>query len=251
MAGLFYVTDHYGNEHLMSDRGLRNKIVKQSEESNYNWLAPANELLKTCNNPKFDKECAKDIKVAIVNCYADFLKGDVPSNIIYAYDAYNELFDIQDDEKVLTTRKKFLRAYVTRNILWNKYLTNIHKTYLEAREKWIEDTVDELLKIRHVKFAILKDDLLIDFEKYIDKGINDGIIIEKLMNFNFGKVAPELSERYKETTYSDEEKIKERKLDDETLIRIKNEVSNEGVASSKPSKPQNSFIKKLKKIIKR
>ena len=56
----------------MTDKQLRDLIIKQSRKSDYSWLAPANELLKTCNNPKFNKDYAKDIKVAIVNCYEFF-----------------------------------------------------------------------------------------------------------------------------------------------------------------------------------
>lgn len=72
IANLFKIKDWNEEEHLMTDKELRDLIIKQSRKSDYSWLAPANELLKTCNNPKFNKDYAKDIKVAIVNCYEFF-----------------------------------------------------------------------------------------------------------------------------------------------------------------------------------
>lgn len=72
IANLFKIKDWNKEEHLMTDKELRDLIVEQSKKSNYNWLAPADELIKVCNNPEFNKDYAKDIKVAIVNCYEFF-----------------------------------------------------------------------------------------------------------------------------------------------------------------------------------
>lgn len=232
MAGLFYVTDHYGNEHVMSDKAIRDKIVEQSKKSNYNWLAPADELIKVCNNPKFDRAYAKDIKVAIVNCYANFLRGDCPGSIVYAYDAYNQLYDTTEnmvDKQVLEVRKKFLKAFIRRNIFWNKHLWNIDETFWKAKNKWIADTTEGLLKVRHVKFDSLKDDLVSDFEKYIDEEMNKGNVIEKHMSYHIGEADPD------KKVYSDRDDSQKQsheptnKTNDETLVKMAREINNEGV----------------------
>lgn len=248
MSNLFYITDHYGNEHVMSDKALRDKIIEQSKKSNYNWLAPADELIKVCNNPKFDRTYAKDILMAIVNCYANLLNGDCPCSIVYAYDAYNQLFDTSEqiiDNQVLDVRRKFLRTFIVRNIFWNKYLGNIHETFWKAENKWIDDTTEELLKVRHVKFGSLKEDLVRDFEKYIDEEMNKGNVIEEHMSYHISEADPD------KKVYSDKDNNQKQSYEpinntnDETLIKIAHEINNEGVYKS-----QNEKSKDLKGIIK-
>lgn len=254
MAGLFYVTDHYGNEHVMSDKALRDKIIEQSKKSNYNWLSPANELIKVCNNPKFDRIYAKDIKVAIVNCYANLLRGDCPSSIIYAYDAYNQLYDTNEqmiDKQVLEVRKKFLKAFIRRNIFWNKHFWNIDETFWKAKNKWIDDTAEELLKVRWIEFASIGEDLVSDFEKYIDEEMNKGNVIEKHMSYHISYADPD------KKVYSDKDNKQEQayepinKTSDEQLIKIAHECINAGVhkplEKQKPKGIMKLFRRKRKK----
>lgn len=248
MANLFYITDHYGNEHVMSDKALRDKIVEQSKKSNYNWLAPADELIKVCNNPKFDRAYAKDIKVAIVNCYANFLRGDCPGSIVYAYDAYNQLYDTTEnmvDKQVLEVRKKFLKAFIRRNIFWNKHFINIHETFLEAKNKWIDDTAEELLKVRWIEFASIREDLVRDFNKYIDEEMSKGNIKEKHISYHISEADPD------KKVYSDRDDSQKQsyepinKTNDETLIKIAHEINNESVYKSQSEKPKYLGIMKI------
>lgn len=253
MTGLFYVTDHDGNRHVMTDRELRNLIIKQSRKSDYNWLAPANELLKTCNDPKFNKCYAKDIKVAIVNCYANFLKKDCPGDIVYAFDAYNELFECHD-EQVLEARKKFLKAFIIRNIFWNKHFGNIDETFWKARDKWIDDVTEELLKVRHVYFNLLKDDLVRDFEKYIDEEMDKGNVKEKnvvvYMNFNAERaisnkeVYSDKDVNQKETINLENDKMNIKK---EYEVKSADGYKSQGEKKSKSSKGIMKIFRRKKK----
>ena len=249
MANLFKIKDWNEEEHLMTDKQLRDLIIKQSRKSDYSWLAPANELLKTCNDPKFNKCYAKDIKVAIVNCYTNFLKRDCPGNIVYAFNAYNELFECHDAQ-VLEARKKFLKAFIIRNIFWNKHFGNIDETFQKAEDKWVDDTTEKLLKVRHVYFDSLKDNLVSDFEKYIDEEMDKGNVKEKYMSFNIREADPD------KEVYSDKDNNQKQpyapmnKISDEALIRIAHEINN--VDSYKPQvekKPKSS--KGIMKIFRR
>lgn len=252
MANLFYITDHYGNEHVMSDKAIRDKIVEQSKKSNYNWLAPADELIKVCNNPKFDRAYAKDIEMAIVNCYANFLRGDCPCSIVYAYDAYNLLYDTTEnmiDKRVLEVRKKFLKAFIRRNIFWNKHFWNIDETFWKAKNKWIDDTTEALLKVRHVKFDSLKDDLVSSFEKYIDEEIDKGNIMVKKMSNPISYADPD-KEVYSDRNNNPKQSYEPtNKTNDEALIKITHEINNNDVYKSPSEKSKD--LKEIMKIFRR
>lgn len=250
MAGLFYITDHDGNRHVMTDRELRTLIIKQSRKSDYNWLAPANELLKTCNDPKFNKDYAKDIKVAIVNCYANFLKGDCPGNIVYAFDAYNELFEC-NDERVLEARKKFLKAFIRRNIFWNKHFGNIDETFWKAKDRWVDDTAEKLLEVRQVSFGSFKDDLVRDFEKYIDEEMDKGNVIEKYMSFGNIREADPDKEVYSDIDDSQKQPYAlKNEISYEALIKMNHEINNvDGYEPQVKKKPKS--LKGIMKIFHR
>lgn len=254
MIGLFKIKDWDEKEHLMTDKELRNLIIKQSKKSNYNWLAPADELIKVCNNPEFNKDYAKDIKVAIVKCYETFLKGDCPGNIIYAFDAYNQLYDTAEnmvDKQVLEVRKKFLETFIRRNIIWNKHFGNIDETFRKAKDKWVDDTAEKLLKVKQVSFDSLKDDLVSDFKKYIDEEMDKGNVIEKYISFgNIRETDPD------KEVYSDKDNNQKQpyapinKISDESLIRIAREINN--VDGYKPQVEKNSKSSKgIMKIFRR
>lgn len=239
IANLFKIKDWNKEEHLMTDKELRDLIIKQSKKSNYNWLAPANELLKTCNDPKFNKCYAKDIKVAIVNCYTNFLKRDCPGNIVYAFNAYNELFECHDAQ-VLEARKKFLKAFIIRNIFWNKHFGNIDETFWEARDKWVDCATEELLKVRHVYFDLLKDDLVKDFEKYIDEEMDKGNVIEKHINYKI--LSPDDVDK---KVYSDKDNNQKKPFEQHNNV---NDCKSQNEKKSKSSKDiMKIFHRKRKK----
>ena len=54
---------------LITPRRLLEKVKKDSE-SNYNWIASATELVKTCNLPNFPSDIADEIEDIILGCFA-------------------------------------------------------------------------------------------------------------------------------------------------------------------------------------
>lgn len=136
------------------------------------------------------------------------------------------------DKQVLEVRKKFLETFIRRNIIWNKHFGNIDETFWEARDKWVDCATEELLKVRHVYFDSLKDNLVSDFEKYIDEEKDKGNVKEKYMSFNIREADPD------KEVYSDKDNNQKQpyapmnKISDEALIRIAHEINN--VDSYKP-----------------
>ena len=68
----FWICDWQGNRHEMSAIDLRDRITADSK-SNYNWIAPACEIVRTVSDPKFPEEWGNHIKSLILTCYANLL----------------------------------------------------------------------------------------------------------------------------------------------------------------------------------
>lgn len=103
---LFRVVTWSGDIVKISDKQLRNLIVEQSKTSNYNWLASSEELYKVCHKKGFDKDCAKDIETAVINCFTTLLCGDYDGYYLnYACECCNDLYYFMDDEKVFLQEK--------------------------------------------------------------------------------------------------------------------------------------------------
>lgn len=184
MAGLFLIKDHYGYPHLMSDLHIRNRIIRESKKSNYDWLAPASELLAVCNKSNFNKNYAKEIKLAIVRCYTSLMLDDISDEISYAYQAVLELKDYEDDKSVQKVRENFIKEYIQRGILWVG-IGNFHETFHRAKKKWVSDKTKELLS--DIKKLPSFDDLRTEFSGFVKRGEADGSILKKVLGFKISE----------------------------------------------------------------
>ena len=66
----YMVTGHHGDIHSLTAKQLYEQILDDSK-SDYNWIAPASELVKICKNTSFPTEYALAIKCAILNCFSN------------------------------------------------------------------------------------------------------------------------------------------------------------------------------------
>lgn len=181
MTRLFLILDHSGFIHIMCDFYIRNRIIKDSKKSNYNWLAPADELLRVCNSSGFNRDYAKDIKVAIVKCYTNLMEGDISKDVIYAYQAMQELKTYESDKEVQKVRENFIREYIYKAIFWVG-ICNFHETYLDVKEKYVLKKTEELLS--NTKTIPSFDELHDEFSKIVEQGKKDGTILFKALDFN-------------------------------------------------------------------
>lgn len=177
----FYtIKDHKGNTHLVTDKYLWKLVLKQSKKSNYDWIAPVNELYEVCNEGDFNENYAKDIKVAIINCYAELFsifKND--KEMSYVYKIYNELYKYKEDEIVKNARKKFLVSYINNCLYFHKFMLYTYRNLYQEENKWINQVVDKKLEDKYVEFNLIHDPLKKEFEEYIDGCISSGTIIKE------------------------------------------------------------------------
>jgi len=117
MSRLYFIIDRDGFIHLISAEKLHKKIMEQSKESNYNFIAPITDLVRVCDKKSFPKEYALDIKLAILNSFSELFqkynhRHILESDLESVYRLYNSLFSITD-ERVINARYNFLKIYLT------------------------------------------------------------------------------------------------------------------------------------------
>ena len=94
--------------------------VLQDSQSDYNWIASASELVRTCNDPTFPERYAQDIKRIILNCFANLeLKrgytGETAA-MIAVYDCYHSLPNTE--EMFIKTKRKLKDKLLVKNHQW-------------------------------------------------------------------------------------------------------------------------------------
>ena len=66
----YKITGWHGETQLLTAKNLYERILEDSK-TDYNWLASATELVKICNEPDFPEMYATNIKIIILNCFAN------------------------------------------------------------------------------------------------------------------------------------------------------------------------------------
>lgn len=77
--GKVWITDWHDNRHEMTPAELLERIRKDSQ-SHWNWLAPANEIVKTVTDSDFPEPIANELKGRILKCFAEILLSDIAAN---------------------------------------------------------------------------------------------------------------------------------------------------------------------------
>ena len=125
----FTFKDHYGKEHSMRATTIYNTIMQDSKESDYNWIAPARELVKLCKNQNFPREYAVDIEMAILTCFSNIEarvnrggdkyvdKADNVLAVQYCYDELGRLAQSTDNEElkksIMSVRTRYLKEMIS------------------------------------------------------------------------------------------------------------------------------------------
>lgn len=170
----FTFKDHYGREQTMRATDIYNTIMQKSKKSDYNWIAPAIELVKLCKNPDFPREYAVEIEIAILNCFSSIesrvnrggdkyvTKAGDARAVQYCYDELGKLIKTTDNEElkktILSARTRYLKEMVSSAVN-----TTIRGDYLycEAYSKLREEVVAR----NFTKFSLMEEEFNI-FDMY-------------------------------------------------------------------------------------
>lgn len=173
--------------HLMTARGLCNRIIDEASKSNYNWIAPASELVRIIKKPHFPYDDAKPIMICILNCYADLeTMKEVPSNkgpnfedaILYCYNT----LCYSTDREAQKARRDYFKALLNSICKYNNDL-QMSKRFGEAYKKIITDWKNsmelEYFKTEPVKsLIVLKADMKKELNIILKNADENGVFDE-------------------------------------------------------------------------
>lgn len=120
----FTFKDHFGKGHTMRAETIHDLVMKQSKESDYDWIAPAIELVKICKDERFPRKYAVDIEMAILNCSANIearvnrggdrrsVKANDAIAVQYCYDELGRLMRSTDDKNFKNTLNSVRTRYL-------------------------------------------------------------------------------------------------------------------------------------------
>lgn len=171
--------NHYDEDITMSADKIYSTIMENSKDSDYNWIAPASELVKLCKKPDFPKDYATHIELAILNCFANIeervnrgadkyygKQSDIYA-VQYCYDELGRLAKITQDTNLKSTinsaRLRYLKEMIasavntsTRGIYYSgKAFRNLREEVIKKNFKKYSSL--EYFNINAMYVAIFKE----------------------------------------------------------------------------------------------
>lgn len=183
----YIVTGHYGETYRMTAKQLCKRVIEDSK-SDYNWIAPARELVKVCKKIGFPEEYALTIKIAILNCFANIEHRancggdryrDHPADKEAVQYCYNSLYGI-DTEEASLARKRYLTEMIDTAIHIRVFDPLYHPgpTFRKLREDWSSSKFEEYISKESIDFDKLVERLKSDFAEIVKAAEANGDFVE-------------------------------------------------------------------------
>lgn len=160
--------------------------VMEDSKSDYNWIASATELVRVCNESDFSEEYAKGIKIAILNCFAnwetkkEYPGYTLPTDKAAVYSCYHSLDGTETE--VVAVKSKYLMAVIEAITLYDKtqvrFPFHIGPAYTKICKEWKKSKFDDSFSKSDIDFEKLREELYEDFEKTIRKAEEEGTFKE-------------------------------------------------------------------------
>ena len=169
-----------GDKYSLTAKQLYKRVRKDSE-SDYNWIASATELVRDCNQAKFPEKLAREIQIAILNCFANMETKEVeshqePTDADAVNFCYNALADVSEEANKV--RQKYLKAVIEGIIRYNFRLRDFEHygpTYHKICEEWKKIKLEEYGHISSLDFKKLRKALNDEFDKIMRTAEEEGV----------------------------------------------------------------------------
>ena len=162
----FTFKDHFGKEHTMRAETIHKHIMEQSQESDYEWIAPAIELVKICKDERFPRKYAIDIEMAILTCFANIearvnrggdkrvTKANDAMAVQYCYDELGRLMTSTDDKNLKNTLNSVRKRYLG-EMISSAVNTTTRGQYFKC--KAFRDLKKEVIAKSFAKYSMLEE----------------------------------------------------------------------------------------------
>ena len=174
----------YGETYHLTAKHLCKRVLKDSQ-SNYDWLAPAQEIVKTCEQASFPLEYAIIIKIAILNCFANVEHmansggnryRTNPYDQLAVMNCYNSLYGINSEEAI-SARKYYLTEIIsTASDVREVFdpLSPPDPQFFTLREQWIKQKLEHYIAQETIDFNQLLETLRKDIAEMIQTAKSNG-----------------------------------------------------------------------------
>lgn len=178
-----YLIQGWGDsEYVITAKALHKQVMKDCKSYyDYNWIAPARELVRICKKTGFPSDYALDIKIAILNCFANIEQDNCGGTYYINLNSadkeavqycYNSLYGI-DNKEAIMARRRYLTEII-HNISFF-YLEDFYPdTFRKLREDWCKSKFEEYFSKENIDFEQLGETLHNDFEQIIKKAESNG-----------------------------------------------------------------------------
>lgn len=183
----YSVTGHHGEIYRMTAKQLCERVIEDSK-SDYNWIAPARELVKVCKKIDFPEEYALTIKIAILNCFANiehwancggehYIDNQEDKKAVQY--CYNSLYGI-DTEEASLARKRYLTEMINSVIEVRVFDPLYHpgSTFRKLREDLGSSKFEEYISKKNIDFDKLVEILKSDFAEIVKAAETNGDFVE-------------------------------------------------------------------------
>lgn len=181
----YKITGWHGETQVLTAKNLYERVVEDSK-SDYNWIASAAELVRVCNEPDFPDMYANNIKIIILNCFANLeLQQERCYNLRRTdkeavYSCYNSL--PETDSTVIKAKEKYLTAIIEGITRYSgdeeRFPIYFGPAYKKTCEDWKKAKLNEYTSEAKIDFNQLREKLNTDFEKTIKEADEKGIFDE-------------------------------------------------------------------------
>lgn len=181
----YKITGWHGETQVLTAKNLYERVLEDSK-SDYNWLASAAELVRVCNEPDFPEIYATNIKIIILNCFANLeLQQEKCCNRRQTdkeavYSCYNSL--PETDAAVIKAKEKYLAAIIEGITRYSgdeeRFPIHFGPAYKKTCENWKKAKLNEYVSEVKIDFNQLRERLNADFEKTIKEAEKNGIFNE-------------------------------------------------------------------------
>lgn len=181
----YHINGWRGKEYSLTAKELYERVMEDSK-SNYNWIAPATELVRICKEPGFPKQYANEIKIAILNCFANIeVCKEYPSrsestaqeSVSYCYHTVSDASDMAKEAK-----RKYLKAIIHAITKYDRTSCRLFMHHGPALRKvcedWEKEKFDEYICKKEIDFEEMRETLYVDFDKVIKDAEEKGVFKE-------------------------------------------------------------------------
>lgn len=169
--GKIWITDWNDNRHEMAPNELLERIRSDSK-SDWNWLTPATEIVKTISDPEFPEPIANELKGLILKCFADILLSDVigrelgTDQIAVAY-CYYSIHGKAGKRIKRLYRKNLLKAAKKPDWCWEHPYGADGKEWHSFCNEWEKDALQNFTKRFGNDFMRFEANTKADFRKAV------------------------------------------------------------------------------------